>query len=251
MSETLQSPESQQYINNILDALKQKETSYHPGFHVYDALSSKNLTALVGPTGAGKSTVADEVVRLDSEIALVRSAVTRPLKSSDPEGFRQISYSQFNDDVINENFVNYSVVGRNAYGSYEDSFPSTYNVGPILPGSVEALQTAGFRRFTVAYFVTRGDIYEHRLRQERAQLPDFKARVYEGIESLEFAQNNKAMNWISFVETSDQPNSATKAARKVIDMARGHTSEIMMTTHADELLEGMVSALHRVVRSSR
>lgn len=246
--------ESPEFVTNILESLRAKEGTYQGGDHVYDALGATSLTIIAGPTGAGKSTLSDEVIRIsaaeDLDISLVHSTITRGRRADDPEGFRTandgVTYAELNDAVINNNLVNYNVVGENVYATYRSGFPGRYNIGPILTSSVYQLLNAGFYDCNVAYVVTDGETYEQRLRSERAHFPDFVPRIIEGHESLNFAEMNIKADWLHVVENLPADNGLHKAARKVINIARHQTGEIMTQDRGLQYIDEMRQALKRV-----
>ena len=253
-----QTGESDEFIDNIVQSLREKKPLYFAGAHVYDALGSRSLTAIIGPTASGKSTVSEAVIALDPEFSLVNTTTTRKRRyegdpaGSDPIGFRTadegVTYAELNDAVTNANLVNYDIFGKNIYATYQSGFPSDYNIGPITSGSVPQLYESGFKRFTAAFMVTDGETYEKRLREERVHFPDFRDRVIEGLTSIDFAQLNLDTNWLQFVETLPEPDGVTKAARRVIRMTRGDSVEMLITSRAQRYLDEMAEALRHVAR---
>ena len=242
-------PESPEFINNIVDSLRAKERVYQAGEHVYSSLGDRTMTAIAGFTGAGKTTTTSEVIRLDSDFKEVLTTTTRGPKDNDPEGFRtNVPYTEFNDAVINGNLVNFNVIGQNVYGTYQSGFPGRHNVGPIMSRSIPQMLNSGFRDVNVVYMLVEEEEYERRLREERIDYPDFIPRMIEADESREFAKLNTNANWLHFVESTSEPDGATKAARKVIDIVRHNTGEFMTIDHALKMLDGMHNALHRVAR---
>lgn len=242
--------ESPDFINRVLQSLREKEDVYLPGDHVYDALGARSFTAIVGPTGVGKTTISNEVIRLDPEVQLVNSTTTRERREGDPIGFRTategVTYGEFNDAVTNANLVNFNVIGQHVYGTYQSGFPGQYNIGPIMSESIPQLDHSGFQRFNVAYMVVDRETYQQRLYSERAAFPDIQARLAEGQRSIDFARRNLTEDWLRFVENLPEPNGVTKAARKIIAMTRGNSSEILLDSRAEQYLDEMSEALHRV-----
>jgi ribose 1,5-bisphosphokinase PhnN len=239
--------ESPEFIRNIVDSLREKERDYKGGDHIYDSLANKSLVAILGPTGSGKSTTSDEVVRRDNEIALIDTTTTRSRRAEDPAGFKtDVSYAEFNDAVSNANLVNYNVIGQHIYGTFQSGFTRELNIGPVMSRSVDALMEAGFRRFDIAYMVTDGQTYEQRLRQERQHFSDFRARIIEGHRSLNFAEDNIDNSWMHAVESSPLPGGLQKAASKIIAIARAHSGEFMLDSRALHYIDDMRMALKRV-----
>ena len=245
--------ESPEFINRVLQSLREKEDIYLPGDHVYDALGARSFTAIVGPIDVGKATISNEVIQLDPEIKLVNSTMTRERREGDPSGFRTategVTYGEFNNAVANANLVNFNVIGQHIYGTYHSGFPGQYNIGPIMSESIPQLDHSGFKRFNVAYMVVDGETYEQRLLNERTTFPDIPARFAEGQRSIDFARRNLTEGWLRFVENLPEPNGVTKAARKIIAMTRGNSSEILLDSKAEQYLDEMSEALHQAARN--
>jgi guanylate kinase len=244
-----QSGESPEYINTIVDLLRQKEKHYSGGKDVYSSLVGKTMTALAGPMGVGKTTTTTEIINLDDDFAEVNTSTTRARKANDPIGFRTcVSYSEFNDAVAKANLVNFNVIGQNVYGTYQSGFPGKHNVGPIMARSVPQMMGAGFDEVNVVFLLVEEHEYERRLREERIDYSDFTPRVIEGDDSFSFAHLNIDEQWLNFVESSPEEDGAKKAARKVIDIVRHNSSAFLTQPRVLELLDGMHTALHRVAR---
>jgi guanylate kinase len=250
MSASRETPES---INTSLEFLRELEDTYQSNSSVPLEIRDQSLTAIAGPTGAGKSTLTRKIKELDPEIHEVGSTITRSLRKEDPDGYVSVTYAEFKSMADNGEFLNFNVVGDNAYGTRPSGLSSKYNIGPILTKSVEALMNSGLRRFNVAYVVVNGQTYEKQLLDSRADFTDFAPRAAEGHKSIEFARDNISADWLHFVENSQNPEKLTKAAQKIISLTRGNspdtlTSEFMTTDQTLRHLDEMQAALDRVSR---
>jgi len=244
MAETGESPE---FIQKTINALRSKEKDYQANARVYASLGNRSMIAIAGPTGSGKTTVTSEVIRLDSDFREVETTTTRPHRDGDPAGFQTgVSYADFYEGVNAGEFVNYTVIGQNAYGTYESGFPGTHNIGPIMSKSVIQMLESGFKNIDVVYMLVEEAEYERRLRQERMHFSDFKPRLDEAEESRNFVYAHKNERWLHFVESSASDERATKAASKIINIVNHNSGEFMTVDHALKLLDGMQNALHRV-----
>ncbi len=186
-----------------LELLRSRETSYEPSPEVKRQMGEKTLIALIGPTAVGKSTVANEVIRLGGDdFSMAYSSVTRRRRPDDPadyqtadEGFTLERASQ----LINERSVtNYTVhPSGNIYATLPENFPAPYNLLPFLPSSLAAMRKAGFKAIHTTYIVTSTEAFSSQL-ANRANDPSFIARIKEGRESLEWGLAHT--DELSFIE---------------------------------------------------
>jgi energy-coupling factor transporter ATP-binding protein EcfA2 len=248
------SPESPESIQESLAYLRAHEDDYESNKDVRLSISEKSLTAIIGPTGAGKSTLTEKVKELNPDIFEVGSTVTRKLRDTDPKGFVSVTYAEFRAMAERGDFVNYNVVDQRVYGTQVSGLPGDLNIGPILTKSVDTLMNAGLRRFNVGYIVLDGDTYEQQLEESRLTFDDFKPRAKEGHESIQFARDNVSSEWLHFVENSHDEAGFNKAARKIIAITRGiydtDTGGIMTRERALAYLDEMDEALYRVEKKA-
>jgi len=248
--------ESPEYVQNILESLRKKEGTYEGGDDIKDALSSKNLTIVAGPIGLEKVAISNEAARIslaeDLEVVRILSSVTRARRADDPIDARTandgVTFHEINDAVINDNLVNFHIVGQDIEATYRSGFPGTYNVGPAPTKSILQLLNAGFRDYNVAFMVTDGETHERRLRTDYAHRPDFIPQLIIGHETLDFAEMNIEASWLYAVESHPEDDGLAKAARKVINIARHQTSEILTNDRALRYIDEMRQALQRVAR---
>ena len=247
--------ESPDYVQNILESLRSKKRTYLSGEHVTDSLGATSLTILAGPIGVQKNETRREVIRISDEedytIAEVNPTYTRARHLDDPIGARTandgVTFEELNDAVINGSLVNFDVIGDDIEATYRSGFPGRYNIGTAPTDSILHMMNAGFYDCNVAFMVTDGETHERQLRTERATYPDFIPRVIDGLELLEFARMNIQSNWLHAVEIPSGLDGPTKAARKVINIVRHQTSEIISDDQALHYIGEMWDALQRVV----
>ena len=214
-------------------------------------LDSKTFVATIGPTGSGKSTLTDEVIRLAPEFAPNGTRTTRPRRPGvDPENFKTadegITHATMYRDILDHTLVNFSVFDTDhIYGTAPEDI-SEYAIGPILSDSIENLCTAGFKGFYPVFTVVRGALYQRRLEQERLSFPDIRKRLTEAMASLAFARLNVEEPWLSFIDTGNTPEELETAARDVIAISQQGTHPFMTTRNKLHLIGEMESAVQNV-----
>lgn len=175
-----------------LERLQKLERSYEPSDEVKQKNSEKTLITLIGPTAVGKSTLAEEIIRLGgSAFSEVYSSLTRARRSDDPpqyttadEGF---TIERAKELIRTQAVTNYSVhPSGNIYATVPENFPAPYNLLPLLPGSLAAMKRAGFKSVHAIYLVTATEAFKKQL-STRATDPSFSARLNEGRQSLAWA----------------------------------------------------------------
>lgn len=257
-----QSAESPQVVQEIITSLRKKQPLYRyepleNGLKLnYSDLNDKTLIAVIGPTGVGKSTLTDEVLRLDSDIRPIGTTTTRERRPSDPIEFKTanegVTHMSMNQAIIEGVMVNYSVNDTgHVYGTMPEDFHGEHNIGPILSDSIDNLMTAGFKEFSPIFVAARGLVYQQRLEKERLDFPDISKRLVEAMGSITFARMNADASWLSFIDTGNSPESLHSAASDVVRIAHQNTHPVMLLNHRLMLLDEMETAVHAVARQVR
>ncbi|MDB5179982.1 MAG: hypothetical protein JWN12_614 [Candidatus Saccharibacteria bacterium] len=237
----------------IAVSLRAKQPNYRfEPFDNYSELGGKTFVATIGPTGSGKSTLTDAVIRLAPEFTPNGTRTTRARKPTDPENFKTandgVTHQSMNEDIINRKLVNYSVFDTgHIYGTAPEDI-GEYAIGPILSDSIENLSTAGFKGFYPVFTVARGALYQQRLEKERLPFPDIAKRLVEAMTSLAFARMNVEESWLNFVDTGESPEELNVAAWDVIKTSQQGTHPIMTTERKLQLLTEMENAVQNVGR---
>lgn len=233
---------------------KQSDYRFEPT-EKYSELSDKVFVATIGPTSSGKTTLANEVIRLAPEFTPNGTRTTRARRPTDPLNFKTanegVTHHSMNDDVINQKLVNYSVFDTgHIYGAAPEDI-GNYAIGSILSDSIDNLMTAEFKEFCPVFVVARGALYQQRLEQERLRFPDIHQRLYEAMSSLTFARLNIEAPWLNFVDTGDSPEELFVAADAVIRTTYQHTHPVMAIDHRLMLLHEMENAVQKVSHQLR
>ncbi len=215
---------TKQHIEQLLAG----QDAYRPGDDTRAALSDKTLIMLVGPTGAGKSTVMREVTKLDASISIVGTITTRPPRPDDQlsrytfyehsdEGLRPLF-----DDIAAGRLVQYVVnpYSYYLYGSSLADYPAAVNIGDYFSSVVEDFDTYGFGRIVPVTLVTTAESWRERF-DERFPPghPQRESRRSEAALSLTWSLGeHKTTHY--FVHNPD--GSPEAAARDIIAILGGH-----------------------------
>lgn len=242
--------------HEIAITLREKQSDYRfEPLDNYSELSSKILVATIGPTESGKSTLTDEVIRLEPTFTPNGTRTTRARTALDPENFKTategVTHLSMNEDIISRKLVNYSVYNTgHIYGTAPEDI-GEFAIGPILSDSIENLMTAGFKDFYPIFIVARGALYQQRLERKNLNTPDMKQRLVEAMGSLLFARLNVEAPWLTFIDTGDSTEELETAAKDIIRIAHQRTHPLMITSRRLQLLDEMQSAVQNVSRQLR
>ena len=96
----------------------------HPGF----------LLVISGPSGAGKGTVLDGLIKRFSDISIVTSWTTRPPRNEENDGeqYRFVSKEAFQEKVQAKGFLEWAIVFDHFYGTPIEDVNSLINSGKIV-----------------------------------------------------------------------------------------------------------------------
>lgn len=243
MSFESESPDLKEQIRETLHA---HEPDYTPGQNVYNQVSNKFFTGVVGPIGIGKTTLVNEVLHLEPTLKPINTTTTRQRKPEDPRTFKTaedgITFTSFRDAVNDGELVNYSVIpGADIYGTFPEDFPAQYTIGPLLPSGVEQISRAGFEGSHFVYVVAPGYIWRHFIEKNRQALPKekFQARMNEAIDSIHFAQEHSHL--LTFVENKAGLAGFVETTQKLADLALFRTNEGLSKGQTDATLESMLT----------
>lgn len=148
-----------------------RQDSYLPSAGTRGALAEKTLIMLVGPTGAGKSTVMRELAALQHDIGIVGTITTRPPRPDDQierytfyehsdEGLRPLF-----EDIAAGRLVQYVVNPHSLhiYGSALPDYPGKVNIGDYFSSVVDSFGTYEFGKIIAVTLVTTGEEWLQRL----------------------------------------------------------------------------------------
>ena len=222
----------------IITRLKSLQITYRPNPDVVRQLSHINLLAVVGPTGAGKSTVTRQ-----TGLPFVIGDTTRAPREGEVHGrdynFR-IDMQSLLDEIERGEFVQF-VVERETelYGTKASSFPgSGICVMSIISSSMARFKELGFASVTPVYIVPPNNS-EWMRRIAAHHEKDLEARLMEAKESLAAALNDPQY---IFIINDDLPR-AVEAIRQVATGNQDHTASSVGRNSAATLLDHLQKAI--------
>lgn len=181
-------------------------------------LATTTLVMVVGPSSIGKSTLMNEVTKLDPRFGRVKSFTTRPPRPNDEPG----QYIYLTNEELSQRAdlgkaitdVIYPTTGYH-YGTVAESFSNSINLLDTLAHSVAEYRKLPFARTITISLTTEPEAWSEWLRQ---RFPnggsDYVKRLEEAISS---------MTW-SLAQTSDhhwlvnRPNTLTQTAGQLIEL---------------------------------
>ncbi len=160
--------------------------NYVPSPEIKQSLAQVELVAIVGPTGAGKSTLIDKL-----EIPKVLSTVTRDKRPGEKDKHSynfSHDYLKIIDDIKQGNFVQYLVSNSGEfYGTHRNAFPqSGACTMAIVAGAIDNFKTLGFKKITQIYIMPPSYV-EWMRRIGGVRTKDLLTRISEARNSIEKA----------------------------------------------------------------
>ncbi len=233
-----------------LQTLRDKQPFYEGNDEVKKTLSTKVLSLLIAPTAVGKSTIVKEVLGQQTTWSEVGSFTTRPRRPNDPDNYRTgsegITTASMIEQINNGELVNYSIHPAGyIYGTPPESFPSGYNLLPVLPDSVPVLQRAGFKRVETSYIVTEVEAWKIRL-GDRISDPSISARMEEAVVSLRYGLDNA--DDLNFIENAGGPEGLQIAVQNIIDITLGKHEATLDKNRLVELTKDMLTFAEQVMK---
>lgn len=216
----------------VIDRVRQLQDGYKANDQVLAQLKGITLLAVVGPTGAGKSTV----VR-SSGIPFVIGDTTRAPRDGEIHG-RDYNFRTDLNNLVSEieqgDFVQFVIQrGTEIYGTKATSFPSSGVCAfSVLASELPKFQELGFASVLPVYIVPPSHTeWMHRISAHRDR--DLEARLLEAKESLQAALKDPAYVFI----LNDNLNSAVAALQAVARGAVNQTDSARARNAASELYD--------------
>jgi guanylate kinase len=213
--------------------------SYQPNQEVRDQLARVNLIAIVGPTGAGKSTITRQ-----SGLPYVVGDTTRPARENEVHG-RDYNFRSDLGAVLKEiedgEYVQL-VLQRETelYGTKVTSYPAEGVCAmSVIATAVPEFRTLGFNIVRPVYVVPPNHTeWMRRIATHRDK--DLEARLMEAKESLFAALNDPAFIFL----LNDNLDSAVTSLRKIASGSIDPTTSARARSSANTLYEH----LQKVIR---
>jgi guanylate kinase len=181
---------------------RQLSTGYQPAEEVRRRLANIDLLAVVGPTGAGKTTIIEKL-----NLPIVRSDVTRDRRKDEQEE-NQYNFRYDYLDMIREikrgNYVQFFIsVYDEFYATHINSYPSQGRaVMAITSSTISNFHRLPFRTFRTIYVMPPNyAVWMHRIGTNRA---DLLSRLAEARQSLKDALSDSDTYRFILNDTLDQ-----------------------------------------------
>lgn len=174
-------------------------------------LSEVELIAVVGPTGAGKTTLIDKL-----DIPIVKSDVTRTRradeKRDDTYNFR-VDYDVIKQQIEAGEYVQFVVSAYGEfYGTHISSYPKQGECTmAIVAGAIPSFEKFNFKKLSKIYVMPPGYVeWLHRIGTDRSD--DLDDRLQEARTSLKMAMHDDTYNFI----LNDDLDTAANDIKKVL-----------------------------------
>lgn len=197
------------------------------------SLADKTLVMVVGPSSVGKSTLMNEVVRLDPTFGRVKSFTTRPPRTNDEAGqYFYLTPDELNErsDVITD--VVYPTTGFH-YGTIPESYASSYNLLDTLAHSIKDYRALPFARTVTISLTTEPEAWSAWLKQ---RFPtggdDMQKRLQEAIQSISWSlSQTHDHHWLV-----NRPDELAATAQYLIGLAKNPQKITATPPEASRLL---------------
>jgi guanylate kinase len=132
--------------------------NYHPTKTVLDSLRDVQFVGVVGPTGAGKTTIINKAATRDPQLHLIVSDTTRPPRPGERDGvdYHFRAADAMRRDIAERLYVNVapSLNGTDMYATHPDNFPHNgVGVMALFAQVVAEFRSLPFASCTVVYIV--------------------------------------------------------------------------------------------------
>lgn len=181
----------------FLQKLPELIKNYRPAPEVLEHIRSVTLLMLIGPTGAGKTTLINHL-----GFKLVPSDTTRRPRSGEQEGidfYFRTDYNQIASEIKAARFVQVAIgPAGDFYATRASSYPhSGTAVMPIVADVIPIFRRLGFAKTTSAFIVP--PTYEEWMRRiaaHPASEEQLTKRLAEARRSFEFALSDREVHFI-------------------------------------------------------
>lgn len=217
----------------FIQRVRQIGPTYFSNDDVKRRLAGIDLLAIVGPTGAGKTTITDKL-----GLPIVKSDVTRIRRSdekkSDTYIFRD-DYDKMEASLELGEYVQYVVSASDEfYGTRIESYPASgLCTLPVAAAAIPSIKALGFKKLVIVYIMPPGYI-EWMKRIGKLRAMDLSKRMDEAMVSLRSAILDPDYHFI----LNDEVDAAVSDIQKLIkgEALSSRRAELARET-ADLLLE--------------
>lgn len=186
-------------------------------------MNKKGLLIVVsGPSGAGKGTICNEVLKRRADIFVSTSATTREPRKGEVEGIDYffLNHEEFNRKIEDDAFIEYAEVYKNLYGTPKDTVLDKLNQGENILLEIDiqgALQVKKRYPEGVFIFILPPSMAElkSRIIGRGSETPEsLERRFSSAFDELEF------VNQYDYYIINDQVKKAASLMEAIIDAER-------------------------------
>lgn len=208
-----------------------------------EELRDKSLVMIVGPTAVGKSTLMNEVVRLDTEFKRVKSFTTRPPRDNDePDQYFYVSKEEFNQLKTDGKTVTDTIFPTTGqvYGTLAESYWARYNLLDTLANSVDLYRHLPFERtVTISLVASPHQWRDWLLERYPEPSPERTKRLEQARQSLDWSLAQTEDHYWILNERDEQ----TATAKQIVAIARGEAEGLAGLAHDAGNMLGVVNDL--------
>ena len=177
-----------------------------------------NLIVISGPSGSGKGTICNELIKRNSNIWISISCTTRDMRPGDEEGktYYFLNKEEFENRIKNNEFLEYAKYNENYYGTLkskiEDKLEQGYDV--ILEIEVQgALKVKNMLPDTIFIFIMPPSMKELKSRLENRNT-ETKEKVLSRFK-IAYKEINEFSKY-NYVVVNDNLNDAVNKVESII-----------------------------------
>lgn len=233
----------------LVRTLRKHSHNYQPNGDIARELSQKTIVPIIGPTAVGKSTVIEEMLRLDDGFSDVSTTTTRPKREGETApGWRFLSHDAENLRAIAAKvdageLVQYAVHPTTGYiyATELQDYPKPFDVIAMLSSAMSDIKKLPFKACKPIALVAQPADWEawFNNRSSAGDNPDDDAkRLREAQQSVEWLLRHDEVSWVC-----NRPGQAAGAAREIINIARGKTDDDSAARHVGEQLLAHIAIL--------
>ena len=179
------------------------------------------LFILTGPSGAGKTTIAKEILKKEKNLTKVITCTTRPIRKGEKDGvdYKFFTKEEFEKFIRKDMLLERAIVYENYYGSLRDDVEKIMESGKsvLFVIDVQGAMTikAKFRGAVDIFIKTPSlDILRQRVEKRKK---DSKEVIGQRMQSAR--DELKLESEFGFVVINDDLKEAVKEVQKIIDKA--------------------------------